>query len=49
MENPLYGCYKFFGVHRVYGIQNNRIDLTINEFSMIFKKLHSSQRYSQKC
>ena len=49
MKNPLKSCHLLFLVHRVYGIQNDCLDLTLNEFSMIFKTLHSSKRYSQKC
>ena len=36
--NPLYGRYKFFGVHRVDGIQNDWLDLRIKDFFRFSKK-----------
>ena len=44
LSNPWKSCFPFFLVHWVYGIQNKRLDLTINEFLTIWKTLH---RYSQ--
>ena len=49
MKNPLKSRHLLFRVHRVYGIQNDRLDLTVNEFLTVSKTLHSSKRYSQKC
>ena len=49
MKNPWKSRHPLFRAHRVYAIQNDRLNLTINKFSMIFKMLHSSKRYSQKC
>ena len=49
MKNPLKSRHLLFGVHRVYGIQNDRLNLTVNEFLTVLKTLHSSKRYSQKC
>ena len=37
MKNPWKSCHPLFWVHRVYGIQNERLDLTINEF-LTFEK-----------
>ena len=49
MKNPLKSRHLLFLVHRVYGIQNDYLDLTIREFLTVLKTLHSSKRYSQKC
>ena len=34
-------------VHRLNGIQNDRVGLTINEFFTVFKTIHQSQRNLQ--
>ena len=49
MKNPWKSRHLLFGVHRGYGIQNDRLDLTINEFLMIWKTQHRSKRYLQIC
>ena len=33
-----------FQVHRVHGIQNDRLGLTNNEFFTVFKTIHQGQR-----
>ena len=47
MKNPLKSRHLLFRVHRVYGIQNDRLDLTVNEFLTVLKTLHCSQRNLQ--
>ena len=47
MKNPWKSRHLLFGVHRGYGIQNDRLDLTINEFLSVFKTLHRGPRYFQ--
>ena len=47
MENLLKSRHLLFRVHRVYGIQNDRLGITINEFFMVFKTIHQSQRNLQ--
>ena len=47
MKNPWKSCHPLFRVHRVLGIQNDRLDLTNNEFLTIWKTQHHSQRYLQ--
>ena len=47
MKNPWKSCHPLFWVHRVYGIQNNHLDLTINEFLTIWKTIHHIKRYLQ--
>ena len=37
-----------FWVHRVYGIQNDRLDLTINEFLTVLKTLEISANLSNE-
>ena len=49
MKNPLKSRHLLFRVHRVYGIQNDCLDLTINEFLTIWKTQHRSKRYSLIC
>ena len=49
MKNPWKSRHPLFRVHRVYGIQNDRLDLTINEFLTIWKTQHRSKRYLQIC
>ena len=49
MKNPKKCRHLLFWVHRVYGMQNERLDLTINEFFTVWKTMLLSQRYSQKC
>ena len=49
MKNPWKSRHQLFRVHRVYGIQNDRLDLTVNEFFTVWKTMLRSQRYSQKC
>ena len=41
--------HQLFRVHRVYGIQNDRLDLTVNKFFMVWKTMLPSQIYSVKC
>ena len=43
----LKSCHTFFGFHRVYGMQNDRLDLTVNEFFTVWKMMLCSQRYFQ--
>ena len=43
MKNPLKSRHLLFRVHRVYGIQNDRLDLTVNEFLTVSKTPHSSK------
>ena len=45
MKNPLKSCHHFCWVHRVYGSQNDRLDLRNNEFLTVLKTMHPSQRY----
>ena len=40
MKNAWKSRHLLFWVHRVYGIQNDRINLTVNEFSTVLKTLH---------
>ena len=49
MKNPWKSRHPLFRVHRVYGIQNDRLDLTINKFLTIWKTQHGSKRYLQIC
>ena len=46
-KNQWKSCHPLFRVHRVYGIQNDPLDLTINEFLTVWKKQHRSKRYYQ--
>ena len=45
MKNPWKSCHPFWWVHRVYGMQNNRLDLTVILAEKNSKKNHCSQRY----
>ena len=45
-KNPWKSRHPLFWIHRVYGIQNDRLNLTINEFLKIWKTMHHSKRYS---
>ena len=47
MKNPWKSRHLLFGVHRGYGIQNDRLDLTINEFLAVWKTMHRGLRYFQ--
>ena len=47
MKNPWRGRNPLFWVHRVYGIQNDRLDLTINQFLTFLKMHHHIKRYLQ--
>ena len=47
MKNPWKSRHPLFLVHRVYGIQNDRLDLTINELLTVWKTMHRSKRYLQ--
>ena len=49
MKNPRKSRHPLFRVHRIHGIQNDRLDLTINEFLTIWKTQHQSKRYLQIC
>ena len=49
MKNPWKSCHPLFRVHRVYGIQNDRLDLTINKFLTFLKTQHHIKRYLQIC
>ena len=49
MKNQGKSLHPLFWVDRGYGIQNNRIDLTINEFLTVWKTQYSSKRYLQIC
>ena len=42
MKNPWKSRHPLFWVHRVYGIQNDRLDLTINKFLTVLKTQHRS-------
>ena len=48
MKNPLKSRHPFCWVHRVYGIQNDRLDLRIKDFFSVLKKMNYSRRYKQK-
>ena len=43
MKNPWKSCHPFCWVHRVYGIQNDRLD----DIFTVLKTMHRSQRYLQ--
>ena len=45
MKNPWKSCHPFCWVHRVYGMQNDRLDLTIILAEKNSKKMLCSQRY----
>ena len=47
MKNPLKSHHQFCWVYRVYGIQNDWLDLRNNEFLTVLKTMHCSQRYLQ--
>ena len=47
MKNPWKTCHRFFRVDRVYIHQNDRLDLTVNEFFTVWKTMFLSQRYFQ--
>ena len=47
MKTPLESRHQFCWVYRVYGIQNDRLNLRINEFLLVLKTMHCSQRYLQ--
>ena len=47
MKNPWKSRHPLFWVNRVYGIQNDHHDLTINDFLMVWKTMHRSQIYLQ--
>ena len=47
MKNQWKSRHLLFGVHRGYGIQNDRLDLTINEFLSVWKTMHCGLRYLQ--
>ena len=49
MKNPLKSRHPIFRVHRIHGIQNDRLDLTINEFLTIKKMQYRSKRYLKIC
>ena len=49
MKNPGKTRHRFFRVDRVYIHQNDRLDLTVNEFFTVLKTMIHSRRYSQKC
>ena len=49
MKNPWKSCNLLFRVHRVYGIQNGHLNLTINEFLTVWKMQYYSKRYQQIC
>ena len=49
MKNPWKTRHRFFRVDRVYIHQNDRLDLTVNEFFTVWETMLRSQRYSQKC
>ena len=44
-ENPLKSRHQCCWVHRVYGIQSDRLDLRINKFLKVLKTIHCSRRY----
>ena len=48
MKNPLWSQNIFCFEYRVYGIQNDRLELRINEFFSVLQNSHRSQRYEQK-
>ena len=48
-KNLWKSCPTFFRVDRVYIHQNDRLDLTVNEFFTVWETMLRSQRYSQKC
>ena len=48
-KNPWKSRHLLFWVHRVYGIQNDCLNLTVNGFLTVLKMLHRSKRYLQKC
>ena len=47
MKNPWKTRHMFFRVDRVYIHQNDRLDLTVNEFFTVWKMMLLSQRYFQ--
>ena len=47
MKNPLKSRHQFCWVHRVYGIQNDRLDLRSNKFLTVLKSKHCSWKYLQ--
>ena len=47
MKNQWESRHLLFGVHRGYGIQNDRLDLTINEFLSVWRTMHRGPRYFQ--
>ena len=48
MKNLLKSQNIFCFEYRVYGIQNDRLKLRINEFFSVLQNSHRSQRYEQK-
>ena len=49
MKIPWRSRHPLFWVLRVYGIQNDRLDLTITEFLTFLKIQHHIKRYLQIC
>ena len=45
MKNPWKTCHPFCWVHRVYGMQNDRLDLTVILVEKNCEKMHCIQRY----
>ena len=47
MKTPFKSFHIFCWGHRVYGIQNDQINLRKNEFLTVLKTMHCSRRYLQ--